>query len=80
MDELVESIVQTIADAKYWQDNLTDEERACLLNIARERLDAVMKAERVRLVNAFSQVNHALAGEGPQRANWFRDAVLAVGL
>lgn len=82
MDDLIELIVQSMADDIRWQDNLIDGERSYLLDLARYTLQSVVSAERTRLYTAFIGVNASMseAGDGQARADLFRDVLLAVGL
>ena len=81
MDDLVERLVESIAENEGWQGDLTDNERGVLLNSARKKLRAVIDAERVRLVDLFDRIGGALSsGEGSERANMFQRLIAYFGL
>jgi hypothetical protein len=45
MDDLIEYIVSGIAEDEHWQGNLTDDERAFLLESAKIQLQFTLRAE-----------------------------------
>jgi hypothetical protein len=61
-------------------NNVTDDERACLLETARKSLTAVVRAERCRIANLFREINYCISGEGSARADIFQSVSVVLGL
>lgn len=79
VNDAIELIVQTLAEDEGWQGDLTDTERTALLNAATLRFQAVLVAERARLLVLFREIGKTVS-KGDNRDETFNNVLMHFGL
>ena len=79
MTDAIEILAAMMLEDEGWQGDLTDRERAALLDVARFHFRAAIAAERVRLRDLFRKIGPSLEG-AYNRDGLLGDVLVSFGL
>ena len=79
MTDAIEILAAMMLEDEGWQGDLTDRERAVLIDVAKMRFRSVIAAERVRLRDLFRKIGPSLVG-AYNRDGLLGDVLVSFGL